>query len=489
MTRKSSAVVLVAMLAMTRVAIAQLGSPTCLAAQHAVTEQQAKISAFQLTRNSPQYAGPAITVYQSNLKALQAQLAALQAGAELACSATGTAALNGDIRPKYMLLTVIYAPPGTAGGKTSSFVDYSTGSTLGSTVDVSHAFKSDYSVSAGLSVNGGVASANVTLSDEWTAQQTTTDEYKVDSTAKMDKKVPGPSVDGIDHGYDEFVLWLNPILHVTVQGKKLTYTPGVDGSALQSIYVYASELKNPTTMRADVAAALNARGLTVTDYNNILSADPFANGSASINDSRFVQLSTTFPYEPPLTATDLQNVTTYTITNDATSTVTKQTIGTNTFSITASATVSGGIVSATVSTKDSWTWTQTNSEANSSGSTSSATVAIGDPSYGYSGNISQIAVYWDTIFNAFMFAPVPLTTQSFFTGTLSDLNQKPLQGQKVVLVADGRVFQTYTDRNGVYKFYGLTPITKLTGSLNIGTTKRNVTINPAPVKLDVTLRH
>jgi hypothetical protein len=256
---------------------AQLGSPTCIAAQNAVSAEQNTIQQYEQTKNDPKYAGPGMTLYNAGLQQLQTRLAALQGEEEIACSAAG-AIQQGDIRPKYMVLTIIYAPPGTTGGKTASYVDYSSGSTLGSTIDVSRSFKTDYSITAGLTVGADKNSASVSLSDEWTEQQTTTDEYKVSYAAKTDIKAPGPSTDGIDHGYDQVWLCLNPIIHVTVQGKKITYTPGIDGNTLEQIYVYVSQLKNPATMFPDVADALKAHGFTTEAYNAILKLDPFANG-------------------------------------------------------------------------------------------------------------------------------------------------------------------------------------------------------------------
>jgi hypothetical protein len=142
------------------------------------------------------------------------------------------------------------------------------------------------------------------------------------------------------------------------------------------------------------------------------------------------------------------------------------------------------VVQATLSTKDSWTWTQTNSTMNSTGATSSATAAVGDPSYGYAGSISQIAVYWDTIFNSFMLAPVS-EGLPFASGILYDPNHNPSRGQKVVLTVQGRIFETYTDRKGEYKFYGLAPIIAMTGKLTAGALTQTISLGPKPVKLDI----
>src|SRR5512146_1490658 len=76
-------------------------------------------------------------------------------------------------------------------------------------------------------------------------------------------------------------------------------------------------------MPPDLAKRLAARGLTADDYKTILSADPFATGSTTIDSNRFIQTSTTFPYEPPLSANDGPTLQTYTLTNESADTNTK----------------------------------------------------------------------------------------------------------------------------------------------------------------------
>src|SRR5262245_19708169 len=51
----------------------------------------------------------------------------------------------GTVAPRYYVLTVVYAPPGTQGTSQSS-VSYSQGSSTGSTTSTSHSFKNELSV-------------------------------------------------------------------------------------------------------------------------------------------------------------------------------------------------------------------------------------------------------------------------------------------------------------------------------------------------------
>src|SRR6185295_1236808 len=55
--------------------------------------------------------------------------------------------VTGTVQPRYYILSVMYAPPGTHGGDISSSVKYGSGSTTGTTVSASSSFKDSNSVS------------------------------------------------------------------------------------------------------------------------------------------------------------------------------------------------------------------------------------------------------------------------------------------------------------------------------------------------------
>ena len=72
---------------------------------------------------------------------------------------------TGQLRPNYHLLTVLYAPPGTSGGNSSSMVQYTNGSTTGTTVSIDSSFQAGVDVTA--TVGDGLGST------EFSASQTT----------------------------------------------------------------------------------------------------------------------------------------------------------------------------------------------------------------------------------------------------------------------------------------------------------------------------
>jgi hypothetical protein len=314
----------------------------------------------------------------------------------------------GTVRPSYMLLSVIYAPPGTNGGKSQSTVDYGTGSTTGSTVSVTKSFE------AGIEIKVSVGSALNKVTAGFSFSETNTDEVSIQqtNTDTSDFKVYGPPVDGIDHDYDLFILWLNPLLRLTADTQNnVTWAPGIDGEKMLCVPVAAGLLKNPASMSPDLQQDLAAAGLGPGDYLNLLrsGANPFVVPQLdlvgpptpiAIDPNRFLPVSVPeLSYQPPMAANATSPVTSYT----ATHSVDQTTTNTLQVKLAVSLGASLGVSIASLDVTDSFTWTTTSSFSTESKSTQSAALAIGGPAYGYTGSIN-LNVYWDTIYNTFMFA-------------------------------------------------------------------------------------
>ena len=306
---------------------------------------------------------------------------------------------TGQLIPKYQLLTVVYAPPGTSGGS-SSQVMYSNSSTTGTTASIDSSFQAGVDVSA--SVGDGLAGT------DFTASQTTdnTSSVSISKTSGYTITVPGPGQDGIDHGNDRFVLWLNPLLNVTVSDQ-VTWEMGVNGREMIIQWVYASWLQDPSSMPPGVLQALDTAGLDAADYAQILSCNPFVSGDTAIDPDRFVPLSTTVPYEPPLSPGDTPANTGITQVSDTTDTDTTQ--AQVQYGISYS--VSPSIVDFLgLNGSQSLQWTYTSTSTQTGDSSQSASTTIYGPAFGYTGP-TDVYVYWDTVFSSFMFSftsgPVP----------------------------------------------------------------------------------
>ena len=357
---------------------------------------------------------------------------------------------TGTIRPRYEILTVVYAPPGSNGGKSSSQVDYGSGSSTGTKTTTTSSFKDTVKVTA----TGGVGILTADASFQFAHSTTDSSAVAVTKSRSYDIKIGGPSADGIDHDHDLFYLWLNPKLDVAIDAsQKVQWAMNVDGStpagaAMDIVYVYAGQLKNPSMMSPDVRKRLDAAGLTAADYAHILSCDPFASGTAPIDSNRFLLTTQSFPYIPPYSAADSVPTQTYVQQSTVTTVDTHTTQVTYTVSADASVGL-GGVWKAKA--EGSLEWTNTSSSEATAGSSQSASVTVGGPAFGYTGP-TDVLVYWDTVFSSFMFAfPTEPPTLS---GILKDANGKPIAHTPVQVNVGAHVLEGFTGPDGSYRFYG-----------------------------------
>ena len=426
---------------------------------------------------------------------------------------------------KYLVITVIYAPPGTNGGKSSSQVSYSSTSTAGTTVTNADSFKQDYSVSATVKCTDcdfGVLSGGANF--DYNQNATHTDALDIKKSATSTIQVSGPSTDGVDHDLDEIWVLLHPKFDVTMWNNKLvTWSLDPDQSAGALQYLYAGWLEDPSKIPAGVLHDLQVAGVTAQDYQQILNADPLAQclplvvetrpGAAPTTATpatpapaanspgpaaavtpapiaagprpgfpglpcrtplpsppRYVPANINLPYEPPFAATDSVPLQTYAIDNTSTLTITDA----YTDAYTVGITVSGGFdflgaFNASIENKDNWTWTDSNTKAAQTGTDQKMSLTLGGPAFGYAGPVNM-DVYFDTLYQTFVFVPTELSPQALH-GTVLNNAGKPVVGQLVTATAGGVAHRTYTDAKGAYAFSGT-----FTGPivLQAGTTKQQL---------------
>jgi hypothetical protein len=214
------------------------------------------------------------------------------------------------------------------------------------------------------------------------------------------------------------------------------------GTAL--IYnVYAGDLKNPQSMPAGTKKALDDRGLTQSDYDQILSTDPFAGGSTTIDPNRFRATPQSIPYSPPLNKNDLPVTTTYTVSSETTQTETHE--------VETEYCVGMEVSLSLLKDSNTLTWTSKNTAGTTTTSQQQANATVTGPSVEYGGP-TTVKVYWDTLYSSFLFA-FPTEPPSF-EGTLLDESGQPVADELVTLTVGGDRFSTFTDGLGEYRFYG-----------------------------------
>ncbi len=390
---------------------------------------------------------------------------------------------TGAVRPKYYVLTVVYSPPGTEGGRSSSSVKYGSGSTTGTTVSTTSAFKQNYkvSVSADVGFLGTGGSIGTSFAYGRNSANTGTVDIKKSGTTEIAQS--GPPVDGIDHDRDIIYLWLNPTLSVTVTPTSASWKLA-DNITADIQFLYVGWLKNPSLIPPGVAQRLQAHGITSQDFPEILKADPFANGNTAIDPMRYQMVNTTFPYEPPFADGDPVPTFSFVLsyTNGATATSSVQndyTLGLN---------VSGGfnflsLFKTSVKNENSWTWTCIDTRVSTSGTSEAASVTVGGPSFGYTGP-TDMGVYYDTLYKTFMFAPIETTLRAL-SGAVKSRSGRPASGKEVtVTMANGAKFRTFTNAKGEYRVFG-----RVSGPLRlkVGSTTKNLPTLPANRQANITL--
>jgi hypothetical protein len=421
------------------------------------------------------------------LAQLSAQIKALnQQQIKLGCfdaspGTGGGTTTSGTALPKYVVLSLMYAPPGSAGqGAPKSSVSYAAGSSFGVTNSAQKTFKQGVKVSVSVSVDGGVGSVGVTAGYGVTKTAATENALELVTTSTSTISVSGSSSDGINHDYDVFYVWVNPQIDLTIDGNSVSWTLSAVGTTLNVIELYAGWLRGTLPFDANVEATLKTLGFTAADYKAILAGDPFATGSTAIDPARFAEMYMTFPYEAApagVTPPSVQLM----LKNDSTSTTTTTTSIDTEVDLSISASVQASIVKISATTSLSWTWTTTNTTKTSQETTQTATVTVTGPSAAYTGAI-LLAVYWDSLYGSFLFAPVTLPESDMFSGVVTGPGAKPLVHQQVVLKVAGRTLTTYTDSKGVYRYYA-----PPTGSaqVTVGSIVKSTMLKSGKAQLDI----
>jgi hypothetical protein len=374
--------------------------------------------------------------------------------------------VTGTVTPKYYILTVIYAPPGTNGGKSSSSINYSSGSTAGSTMSSSDSFKQGQSITA--TAEGGFLGSGGSVEGSFGMTQSSSNgsSLEIKKTATSEINDSGPSADGINHDHDLIYLWLNPTFQLklfpTASGtvSSANWQPLNTGTTVIT-YVYVGWLKNPSQMPPGEVQLLQQYGIRSQDFPEMLKADPYAISSrlstitlpSAPDPRRFQELFTTFPYEPPYSPGD--SVPTYKVTVTYSSTSTSSASAQTEYTVGLKLSAEGGFPGlAKLSLKDqfNWTWTSTDTRSSSSGTTESASVTIGGPAFGYQGP-TDIEVYYDVVYKTFFFFPLQPTAPTL-TGSLAASGGQPGVGREVIVVANGIRHRTYTNAKGQYRIYG-----------------------------------
>jgi hypothetical protein len=376
--------------------------------------------------------------------------------------------------PDYIVLTVIYAPPGTNGGASKTSVSYEAGSTTGTTTTASKSFKQGTSISVSATAGSPKTdSASVGVSFDYSNSTTDTASLEITKSKTSTIVVDGPAKDGIDHDEDEIWLLLKPTVNVSVSSSTSAVQWALSDTPAAPKRVFVGWLNGDQPMEPGVAEALKSAGITEKEYPCILAHDPLAQqakgatladypcikeinpgiSDPSANNARF-QFQTYFDYAGPLNKGDAQGpqsfeIGTNTISNDKTEVDDSYQVG-----VTVSASVGSPLVTTKLQDKNTWQWTNKSSVSFSQGASQKITATIGGPAWGYTGP-TVLEVFYDTIFHTFAFALVsdagmPVALQ----GSLVDPTGNAISGHEVSSSVSGKTLRAITNLSGKFTIYG-----------------------------------
>ena len=341
--------------------------------------------------------------------------------------------ISGYINPKYVVLSVLYSPPGS-----DSYVEYGNSVTNGTSTSIEKSFNGSNSFSVSLTASTGIFGL---LSGSVTNTQSTTNTQVQDSSSSIailkstskDTYVFGPPHDGLDHSYDQVAIWLNPVVNLSFSSGNLQQA-GYDFDlsdtcyCMDVVYLTIRELLNPSLID-DPNTLLSLKrswspnladgsspGLTSADLLAIAASDPYSNpsyiptmepdpdndGSVCSTDGRFCQAdNSNVPYTQGIDQDFMQ-------TSSTTDTRGQSATDKHQVSYSIDTTVKAAFLaslSASIKNTNTLTWTNewTSETSSMVGQTSDAHI-VGPADYSYSGP-TEFCIYTDNVYGTYMFLP------------------------------------------------------------------------------------
>jgi hypothetical protein len=211
-----------------------------------------------------------------------------------ATNVDSSSVLSAHIYPKYQIIGIDYAPPGS-----KSYVSYGGSNVRGSGTTIANTFSSNVSLSA--SLTAGTVTLGATTDTTQETDSSTADSISV--TTSFSDTVPGPASSlGVDHDYDLIHVWLNPAVKMTITNTGTVTTANPAGARwdgysnnpldpqqdMDIVDLYVYQLKNPSTITNSAVQrswdTSGVGGLTNDDYAAILAVDPFSSASYNPNN-------------------------------------------------------------------------------------------------------------------------------------------------------------------------------------------------------------
>lgn len=330
----------------------------------------------------------------------------------------------GSMSPKFEVVAVMYAPPGG-----SSNVAYGSSTMLGVTNTLANSFMNATTTMTGVTLKDtGIpdilgSSVSETSTTGFTQTTSGSNSIAINKTTTRTEQINGPlnSAAGVDHNYDQIEIWLNPV--VLIEHFNNNVVVGEDGSdprdtpgELDTIPLFVKDLKSlmngtftgdpDIPMRLARGWAGTGQGLTSADYATILARDPFANGSTTIDPTRFQLNGQNFNYIPPPGGGQPDKTT---LGINYTTATTESEMASDAYSVATTFDLSEtflGFITSELKETNTLTWTSSSTQQVTETTGQTATLTLVGPPIGYTGPTNLI-VYVDNIYGTFMFNLIP----------------------------------------------------------------------------------
>jgi len=376
----------------------------------------------------------------------------------------GSDAPSGFVSPKYVVVAVTYAPPGS-----QSNVNYTNSTMLGTATSVSSSFQNSDTFS--VTVGGGLFTTNNlfgigpdgkitnTVSSSFTEEEDSNSSVTINTTTTHGTTVKGPLSDaaGLNHDADVIWVWLNPVMSFTTPTpQSLNFTGFLfdtrDPVGEMDVFpIQVQYLNGHSTIPQNIRDVLNrtwapllddgsSPALNNADFAQILKADPLADPAYVVNvpagknctaDARFCRTANqNLTYSPP--PPGLPPVTqTFSAAYEKTTVDGQGGSDTRTLGFSTDIAASGGFLAdftADIKFAHTFTWVNkwSSTTTNKAGQTASLSITGPAAAANYTGP-TEFDVYQDTVYGTFMFAPVN-QAPDFLLGATSSSQSTPVGG-------------------------------------------------------------
>lgn len=355
--------------------------------------------------------------------------------------------VSGTLVPDYLVLAVIYAPPGRDAQNGGGSVTYAEGSSFGSSLSSSTSFKLGYKVT----LSGEAGGSGLDASFSWGAATGTESTIGFKKSSTRTVRVPGPAKNAVDHGYDQIWLWLKPKVNLHLYPDYAKWGLSADTDS-RVTYVRVRELQDPTNnMSAETEQLLRDANITPEKYPQLLALNPFSSGSSAVDAKRYHRWGSV-PYKPPPTPRDAPTSISdkFSVENSV------ATVDSSEVETSVGVAITGGVdfiglAKSKLKNELAFNFKYTGKIGNSSSSTEEAGFTIDGPTHGYTGP-ENIIVYYDKLFGTFMFQPTSAAPS--FTGRVRSQAGNSVAGKLVTVISSSGRIHSVTDSNGSFALFG-----------------------------------